>query len=82
MIAAVMKNAAEPSKDFENNCVFPNFMPIIAAAESAMLSTSNPIIAEFSLKIQMVIAAPIIIHEAPDKIPCSMGRVKPVNNLE
>ena len=82
MIAAVMKNAAEPSKDFENNCVFPNFMPIIAAAESAMLNTSNPIIAEFSLKIQMVIAAPIITHEAPDNIPCSIGRVKPVNNLE
>jgi hypothetical protein len=53
MIAAVIKNTAEPSKDFENNCVSPNFMPIIAAAESAVLNISNPMIAEFSLKIQI-----------------------------
>ena len=46
-----MKNAEDPSNDFENNCVFPNLMPTIAAAESAMLNTSNPIIAVFSLKI-------------------------------
>jgi hypothetical protein len=39
-------------------------MPTIAAAESAMLNTSNPIIAAFSLKINMVTEAPIITHEA------------------
>ncbi len=74
-----MKNAVDPSNDFENNCVSPNLMPTIAAAESAMLNTSNQIIAVFSLKMNMVTAAPIITHEAPDNIPCSIGRVNVIN---
>ena len=76
-----IKNAADPSNDFENKFVLPNLIPIIAAAESAMLNTSKLIIAIFSLKIDIVMAEPIMTHEAPDNIRCSMGRVNIVNNL-
>ena len=69
------KKAADPSKDLLNNCVFPNFIPIIAAIESDMLKTSKPIIAAFSLKIRIQRAAPITTHEAPVRIRYSMGRV-------
>ena len=45
-----------------------NLVDYIAAAESELITTSNPIIADFSLKINMVSAAPIITHDAPDKL--------------
>ena len=73
---AERKKAADPSNDLLNNCVFPNFIPIIAAIESEMLKTSRPIIAAFSLKIRVQRAAPITIHEAPVSLRYSMGRVK------
>ena len=72
---AERKKAADPSNDLLNNCVFPNFIPIIAAIESDMLKTSKPIIATFSLKIRVQRAAPITTHEAPVTIRYSMGRV-------
>ena len=72
---AERKKAADPSNVLLNNCVFPNFIPIIAAIESDMLKTSKPIIAAFSLKIRVQRAAPITTHEAPVSIRYSMGRV-------
>ena len=72
---AERKKAADPSNDLLNNCVFPNFIPIIAAIESDKHKTSKPIIATFSLKISVVRAAPITTHEAPVSIRYSMGRV-------
>ena len=72
---AERKKAADPSNDLLNNCVFPNFIPIIAAIESDMVKTSRPIIAAFSLKIRVQRAAPITTHEAPVSIRNSIGRV-------
>ena len=72
---AERKKAADPSNDLLNNCVFPNFIPIIAAIESDMLKTSKLIITALSLKIRVQRAAPITIHEAPVTIRYSMGRV-------
>ena len=72
---AERKKAADPSNDLLNNCVFPNFIPIIAAIESDMLKTIKPIIAAFSLNIRVQRAAPITTHEAPVIIRYSMGRV-------
>ena len=72
---AERKKAADPSNDLLNNCVLPNFIPIIAAIESDMLKTSKPIIAAFSLKIRVLRAALIATHEAPVIIRYSMGRV-------
>ena len=72
---AERKKTADPSNDFLNNFVFPNFIPTIAAIESDMLKTSIPIIAAFSLNINVVSAAPITTHEAPVSIRFSMGRV-------
>ena len=72
---AERKNAAVPSNDLLNNCVFPNFIPIIAAIESDMLKTNKPIIAAFSLNIRVQIAAPITTHEAPVSMRYSIGRV-------
>ena len=62
---AERKKAADPSNDLLNNWVFPYLIPTIAAAESAVLNTSNPIIAIFSLNIKVVSAAPIATQEAP-----------------
>ena len=75
---AIMKKAADPSNDLLNNFVLPNFSPIIAATESAKLNTNNPIIVAFSLNINVVSAAPITTHEAPDRLRYSIGRVKTV----
>ena len=72
---AERKKAADPSNDLLNNCVFPNFIPMIAAIESDKLKTSKLIIAIFSLKISVVRAAPITTHEAPVSIRYSRGRV-------
>ena len=72
---AERKKTTDPSNDLLNNCVFPNFIPMIAAIESDMLKTIMPIIAAFSLNISMVTAVPITIHEAPVSIRYSMGRV-------
>ena len=72
---AERKKAADPSNDLLNNCVFPNFIPMIAAIESDKLKTSKPIMATFSLKIRVVRAAPITTQEAPVSIRHSRGRV-------
>ena len=74
-----IKKATDPSKDLLNNCVSPNFIPIIAANESDMLKTSKPIIVAFSLKIRVQRAAPITTHEAPVSIRYSIGRVNKAN---
>ena len=76
---AERKKAADPSNDLLNNCVFPNFIPIIAAIESDMLKTSKLIITALSLKIRVQRAAPITIHEAPVSLRYSMGRVNKAN---
>ena len=72
---AERKKAADPSNDLLNNCVLPNFIPIIAAIESDILKTSKPIIADFSLKIRVQRAVPTITHVAPESIRYSMDRV-------
>ena len=69
------KKAVDPSNDLLNSCVFPNLIPTIAASESDILKTSKPIIAAFSLKINVASAAPITTHEAPVSLLYSMGRV-------
>ena len=69
------KKAVDPSNDLLNSCVFPNFIPTIAASESDILRTNKPIIAVFSLKINVVSAAPITTHEAPVSIRYSIGRM-------
>ena len=72
---AERKKAADPSNDLLNNCVFPNFIPIIAAIESDTLKTSKPMIAAFSLNMNVVSAAPITTHEAPVSMRYSIGRM-------
>ena len=76
---AERKKAADPSNDLLNNFVCPNFIPTIAAIESDMLKTSNPIITAFSLNIRVQRAAPITTHEAPVTIRYSIGRVNKAN---
>ena len=53
----------------------------IKFGETHLFSKSLEGSAAFSLKINMVTAAPIITHEAPDNIPCSIGRVNVINKL-
>ena len=69
------KKAVVPSNDLLNSCVFPNLIPTMAASESDILKTSKPIIAAFSLKINVVRAAPITTHEAPVSLRYSIGRM-------
>ena len=75
MIDVHTKNARDPSNDLLNSFVLPYFIPIIAAAESEKLITRRAIIATFSLKINIVVAAPINIQDAPDNLYLSLGRV-------
>ena len=65
MIDVVKKKANDPSSDFENNFVFPNFIPIIAAIESERLKIKREIMAILALKIKTVNIIPVNTHVAP-----------------
>ena len=68
IIDVVIINEKEPSNDLLKNFVDPYLIPIIAAAESDILITNKAIIAICSSKNNIVMAEPINIHDAPDKL--------------
>ena len=65
MMEVVRKNANEPSSDFENNFVLPNFKPIIAAIESEKLKIKSEMMAILTLKIKTVNIIPVNTQVAP-----------------
>ena len=65
MMEVVRKNANEPSSDFDNNFVLPNFKPIIAAIESEKLKIKSGMMAILTLKIKTVNIIPVNTQVAP-----------------